>query len=79
MSASRSKSSGSASAAVSAGIGGKGGTGANAATVALTSTGTNITTSGGHSYGILAQSIGGGGEAAGNRDAELAEMANHFA
>jgi alpha-tubulin suppressor-like RCC1 family protein len=45
---------------VSASIGGKGGGGASASNVTVSSTGT-INTFGDHSYGILAQSVGGGG------------------
>jgi uncharacterized protein YhjY with autotransporter beta-barrel domain len=46
---------------VSIGLGGSGGAGGNAGNVTLISTGTNITTMGDRSYGILAQSVGGGG------------------
>ena len=47
--------------AVSAAIGGKGGTGADAGNVTVTSTGATLQTQGDRSYGLLAQSIGGGG------------------
>jgi uncharacterized protein YhjY with autotransporter beta-barrel domain len=49
------------SAAVGASIGGSGGGGNSASQVTVTSTGTNISTYGDHSDGILAQSVGGGG------------------
>ena len=53
----------SSSAAVSASLGGTGGTGADAGMVNVNTThaGTGITTSEDHSYGVLAQSVGGGG------------------
>ena len=47
-------------AAVSVAVGGTGGSGADANKVNVTSTG-NIQTAGEHSYGLLAQSVGGGG------------------
>src|SRR5439155_647272 len=46
---------------LSIGLGGSGGAGGNASNVVLISTGTNIYTFGDRSYGILAQSVGGGG------------------
>lgn len=51
----------SSSAAVSAAIGGKGGSGAGAGNVMVNSVGGAINTFGDHSYGLLAQSVGGGG------------------
>ncbi|HEX9204710.1 MAG TPA: autotransporter domain-containing protein [Candidatus Deferrimicrobiaceae bacterium] len=51
----------SAVAAVGISIGGSGGGGGNAGNVAVTSTGGNVVTFGERSYGILAQSLGGGG------------------
>jgi len=49
------------SAALNASVGGSGGTGANASDVTVVDSGTAIFTTGRHSYGILAQSVGGGG------------------
>ena len=42
-------------------MGGSGGKGGNASNVTVTSTGETISTSKNHSYGIIAQSVGGGG------------------
>ena len=47
--------------AVSAALGGKGGTGADARNVTVTSSGAELQTQGDRSYGLLAQSVGGGG------------------
>ncbi|WP_237133443.1 autotransporter outer membrane beta-barrel domain-containing protein [Pseudohongiella sp. O18] len=52
-------------AAISAAIGGNGGTGNTAGAVTLTQNGGSVLTSGSHSHGLLAQSIGGGGGAGG--------------
>jgi alpha-tubulin suppressor-like RCC1 family protein len=51
----------SGSGAISASIGGTGGSGADAHSVNVTSSGATIHTDGERSYGLLAQSIGGGG------------------
>jgi len=48
-------------AAVNVSFGGKGASGGKADNVMLSSTGAQVTTGGAHSYGIIAQSIGGGG------------------
>ena len=49
------------SGAVSASLGGTGGGGGSASNVVVKTTGVNIMTYGGRSYGVLAQSVGGGG------------------
>jgi len=46
---------------VDSGIGGKGGDGGDAGAVSLTTTNTNVTTTGQHAMGLVLQTIGGGG------------------
>jgi hypothetical protein len=59
-------------------IGGKGGTGSDGEAVSVTHQGSQITTYGHRSYGILAQSIGGGGGIGGSSTASSSFLTGSF-